>query len=193
MLKEYQEWREQQPGRPEHKVLTDDEAELLCANFRRMREGTTNEDLMWIDQAHRTLRRSRLPAAYVDGIRAELLQMIGMTKVDETFVYLAFWGMDGRSEFLKIGVAKDVKRRMGDIHSANPMDRLWTFKMPLDTRGEAMQVESALLRHMAKDRVTGEWIRLSGCSAQACEAIAASLAEVAAAARGRPVDMTVAD
>lgn len=187
MLKEYSEWREARQMEWDEQVAT------MGRGLRNIRGRVTMTQVAYVEHAVKALRRiEELPEAYVLGIRTELLQMLGTVGLDQTFVYLTFWGMEGRAHFLKIGIAKNVAKRMSDIHGANPMDRLWTYTMIFNTRGEATQVESALLRHMSPDKATGEWVRVAKCSEQACEAIAKSLAELAAQVSGLPVELTKA-
>lgn len=183
MLTEYSEWREKQ-------------AEIDAASFAAlidrvdsMKARANKGHAGTIDLAMRHLATTPLPEAYLEGIRFELLQMLGQEHVDRTFAYMTFWGMDGRAEFMKIGVAKDVRARMMGIRTGNPMERLWTFKMVFNSRSEAMRVESALLSKMSADRVSGEWIRMAKCSAQACQAIADDLAAVASELVERPIDL----
>ncbi len=186
MLAEYSEWRTKQ--------AEIDAAEMadLYLGIRRMREhGRRGNDQASIEIAMRSLAGTALPAAYLEGIRMELLQMLGLENVDRTYCYLTFWGVDGRAEFLKIGVARNVKNRMNGIRTGNPLDRLWTYTMALNSRGEAMKVEAALLENMKSDRTNGEWVRVAGCSEQACKAIADDLAELAATTCGRPTPLTL--
>lgn len=156
-----------------------------------MQKRTSDHDVLQIEWVCRLLRRTVLPDAYVDGIRLELLQMVGRPDADLTYVYLSFWGTDDRADYLKIGIAKNVRKRMSGAHTDNPMNRLWTYTMPLHTRAEAMKVEAALLSHMAHSRITGEWVKLSKFSDQACKAMAESLAEVAADVMDRELVATL--
>ena len=117
--------------------------------------------------------------------------MIGLEYKDHTYVYLTFWGLDDRAEFMKIGVAKDIKARMAGIKTGNPMDRLWTYCLLLHSRSEAMRVESALLSKMADTRVSGEWVKTSKFSGQTCRAICDDLSAVASELCGRPVALRV--
>jgi hypothetical protein len=128
-----------------------------------------------------------LPPSYVEGIKVELLTMLGMGRVaDTTSVYLSFYGID-RAEYLKIGIARNVRSRMQGATTDNPVPRLWTFEAVFASRSDALMVESALLRHMSTDKVHGEWVYVKGLSEQATEAVVASLAEVAAEAFGSAI------
>jgi len=173
----------------EHEAETD--AFLGLWNYlKRMQGRTSDADILKIEWAVRIIKRTVLPAAYVDGIRAELLLMVGKPDADLTYVYMTFWGMEDRADYMKIGIAKNVRKRMSGAHTDNPMNRLWTFTIPLPTRSEAMTVEAALLQHMAHSRITGEWVKLSKFSEQACKAMADSLAEVASVVCDRTLEAT---
>ncbi|OGT59752.1 MAG: hypothetical protein A3E01_04625 [Gammaproteobacteria bacterium RIFCSPHIGHO2_12_FULL_63_22] len=156
----------------------------------KMQKRTRDHDVLNIEWVSRILSNTVLPPAYIAGIRMELLQMVGKPDADLTYVYMSFWGMEDRADYMKVGVAKNVRKRMSGAHTDNPMNRLWTFTIPLHTRQEALNVEAALLKHMCESRITGEWVKLSKFSAQACRALAESLAEVAAEQVERAVQAT---
>lgn len=188
MLDEYNEWRAQQAERD---AAESARIEKLLDGFRTLKFNVKPEHVRTIDAVVSALQRLPYPPAYVEGIRAELLQMLGLDYLDHTYVYLTFWGLEDRAEFMKVGVAKDVKSRMAGIKTGNPMDRLWTYCLLLHSRSEAMRVESALLEKMADSRVSGEWVRTSKLSAQACRAISDDLAAVATEVCGRPIILRV--
>lgn len=126
-----------------------------------------------------------LPPGYVESIRSDVFKVLkdGHAYAPSN-VYLAFFGLDNKATHLKIGVAKDVKKRMGGIRTGNPLPNLWTYSATYETRRDAFAVESAILAHMAADSVHGEWVSVGSISERAAEAIVESLADVAEAAAG---------
>lgn len=104
-------------------------------------------------------------------------------------VYLGFFGLNDRSEFLKVGVAKNVRNRMADHSTGNPMFNVLTVSAQFQTRSTAFAVEQALLKHLIAEKTKGEWVHCKA-SIPACRAIAESLAEVAAEIAGHPVAFT---
>jgi hypothetical protein len=106
-------------------------------------------------------------------------------------VYLAFFGENDCSQYLKIGIAQNVKARMQGHRTSNPLPLVLTMTAEFLRKADARAVESALLRHMAGDRIHGEWVRCMA-SVPACRAIAESLAEVASEVSGRPVEFSEA-
>jgi hypothetical protein len=133
-----------------------------------------------------------LPPSYVEGVKVELLSMLGLGRIaNTTSVYLSFYGID-RAEYLKIGIAGNVRTRMMGATTDNPVPRLWTFEAAFASRTDALKIESALLRHMSADKVHGEWVYVKGLSSQATEAVVASLAEVATEAFGSAVQFSQA-
>jgi predicted GIY-YIG superfamily endonuclease len=102
-------------------------------------------------------------------------------------VYLAFFGESDRAQFLKIGVARNVRSRMKSHRSSNPLANPLTLAAEFPDRPAACRVEQALLAHMRQDRVTGEWVAFRA-SLDACRAVAVSLAEVASTVHGNPVE-----
>lgn len=160
----------------------------LIANLGRMRKWANDGDVIAVMQAMATLRRATaIPSAYVDGLQDELLQLIGKPdSVPLTSVYLAFHGPEERATFVKVGVARNVKSRMRQLYTGSPMPRLWTFALALKSRDLAYKVEGALHAHLRDTGSSGEWFALHGLTHQAAEQFAASLAEVAEMASGRP-------
>jgi hypothetical protein len=104
--------------------------------------------------------------------------------VEPISVYLAFYGINDMASYLKIGIAKNVKNRLGGIKTGNPLPNLWTFTAVYDSKRDALSVESALLDHMSGDSVHGEWINVHGMTLQVSEALAESLSEVASEVTG---------
>lgn len=161
----------------------------LMGGFAGMRKATSTRDAILVVQAIQTLRKTKLPDAYVDGVQDELLEMVGQTVPKDMLVhvYLTFHGAEDLATYMKVGVARDVSNRLSTLATGNPLPRLWAFKAPFIDRNYAMRVEAALLRHMNADRVTGEWVRVGGLSRSAADSVVESLAEVAGIACGRDV------
>lgn len=165
-----------------------DQLACIVAKLALAKGSATAKDVGHIAHAIAALRRVTVfPAAYVDGLQDELLGMIGRAAVgDTTHVYLAFHGED-RGSFLKVGVASNVKSRMGQISTGNPLPRLWVFSCALASRKKAERVEAALLAHMRESRITGEWVKVPGLNRKEAGKVVESLSEVAAEAYGSPV------
>lgn len=131
------------------------------------------------------LRELPFPPGYVDSLRDDALKVLNAgVSAKPTFVYLAFYGSNGRATHLKVGVAKNVKSRLASIRTGNPLPILWTFTALYPTRTSAMGVESALLAHLSGDSIHGEWVSVGALTASTAAAIVDSLADVAAAVSG---------
>lgn len=135
-------------------------------------------------------------AAHVEGTEFEPVPLADCSKDPPLYdippeppcsVYLGFFGDSERSTFLKIGIARNVANRMTQHIHSSPMVCTVAMSAEFPDRRAAMAVEAALLRHMRDDRARGEWVNCRA-SLEACRAIAASLAEVAAAVSGQPVE-----
>ena len=64
------------------------------------------------------------------------------------------------AECIKIGIAKDVGRRLEGIQSGNPLEVTIIYSREFEER-RAAQVERAAHRHFKAQRVRGEWFRVS--------------------------------
>jgi hypothetical protein len=163
---------------------------LLVAGLANMRSAAHAQQVGMVIMAVEQIRRAGcFPEAYVDGLRDEMLQMLGAAYPSDltTSVYLAFHGLDGRAAFMKAGIAKDVKKRMRELYTGNPMPRLWTYSAKVEGRGLAYRVESALHEHLRETATSGEWFQVHGLSEDAAAMVADSLSEVASQAANRPV------
>lgn len=137
-----------------------------------------------------SLRALPFPEAYLDGIRDELLMVLKGASRNHpcsTHVYLAFYGEE-KASFLKVGIARNVRRRLSGISTGNPLPNLCTFSAPFMTRPKAERIEAALLKHLSVDKVHGEWVSVHGLSREACKSVADSLAEVASEIAGYAVE-----
>lgn len=140
-------------------------------------------------QAIRIIRRAGcFPEAYVDGLQDEMLQMLGQPPPREAIasVYLAFHGLGDRSQFLKVGLASDVKKRMRELYTGNPMPRMWTFASEFTSRSLAYRVERGLHEHLKDSATSGEWFQAQ-LSQEAADMFAQSLSEVATMIADQPV------
>lgn len=164
--------------------------ERLLDGIAFMRGRATSNSAHSIVMALWTIRRAKcLPDAYLDGIQDEMLQMLAQPPPRNAIacVYLAFHGLNDRAEFLKIGVAADVKKRMRELYTGNPLPRLWTFSAEFNSRSLAYRVETALHKHMRHEGTSGEWFKVRGFSEDVAEQFVSSLAEVAGEVAEKPV------
>jgi hypothetical protein len=136
------------------------------------------------------LRELPYPQGYLDGVRDELLFMLtgrGNEPKPVASVYLAFYGHGRHANYLKIGIASDVRGRLASHTTSNPVPMLWAWTAGFNARPDAYGIESALLKHMSPDKLHGEWVSVGGFSEQATGALVESLAEVATASHGQLV------
>lgn len=159
------------------------------------RKNVKTRDIVAVMQAMSRLRRSSLPQAYVDGLQDEILQMMCDRVPDEAcdFVYLAFHGDGGHASHMKIGMAKDVRKRMSALYTGNPLPRLWVYAARIAGREVAQRIERELLLHMSKWRAEGEWVSVGGVNQASAEAITSSLAEVASLHTTQPVEFEIVE
>lgn len=108
----------------------------------------------------------------------EAARRIAEMRNGPTYCYLAFYGLDGRGLFLKVGMTSHPEKRLHDFACGNPLDCLWTFAARLPTRPQAYRVEQAILRHLADQKRRGEWLAVS-CDADGAWAIAREMSELA--------------
>lgn len=184
----YAEWREgQEKARP---VRTDEEIYTSAAEqIHRMRDNNNRMEIHYVEAAIKQLRKTILPAAYVEGIRGELYQMLGTDMGERTSVYLAFFGAGDQADYMKIGIARNVGRRMDGLRSGNPMMFLTAYSAPFVSRQAAARVEAGLLEFYRESRANGEWVRLSSPrDREGCRAIVESLCQVATGLYGREVE-----
>lgn len=161
----------------------------LVHNLTNYRARGNAADSVAVMKAIHYLRMSSLPESYVDGVQDELLRMI-CSRVARDYVYLAFHGEGKVASHMKIGVAKNVAKRMSGISTSSPLPRLWVFSAPLIGRKASLRIEKALLEHMSEDRSNGEWVSVGGLSESAAIAVVESLAEVAALVTSQSVKFT---
>lgn len=108
------------------------------------------------------LRKSTIPSAYIDGLQDELLALVcDRVPTDlKSHVYLTFHGERGVASHMKVGVAKNVRSRVGSFSTGNPLPELWTFAASFPGRHIAYRIERAILDHLGESRAKGEWVRV---------------------------------
>lgn len=154
-----------------------------------MQDCTSVNEAVSVIRAIRELRKTQLPTAYLDGIQDELLAMLGQhyPKRAQVSVYLTFHGSEGRASHLKIGVARNVRKRLASLQTGSPLPRLWTWSAPFNGRQLAFKVESKLLSIMEGNRTSGEWSSVGSITEPAAEKLVESLSDAAAALAGHAV------
>lgn len=95
------------------------------------------------------------------------------------YCYLAFHGMDGVAQFMKIGMTNHPERRIYGMATGNPLDCLWVFAGVLPSRRAAYHVEQTLIRYMSEYRRRGEWIVVHNIDAELAMSMARQLGMVA--------------
>ena len=161
---------------------------MICASNKTLGSLVTVYDI--VEQ----MRGIPFPPGYIDTLRDEMLSVLKTgIPTKPTFVYLAFYGFNGRATHLKIGVAKDVKARMASIRTGNPLQNLWTYTAAYSTKPDALRVEAALLAHMSSDSVHGEWVSVGLVSDKASAAIVGSLNDVAEAVAGCRINFRLSE
>ena len=74
------------------------------------------------------------------------------------YVYFIGTGIT-KGHQVKIGVAKDVEKRLKGMQTGNPHKLIILAKIPCDSRRHALHLEATLHERFKKDRMTGEWFR----------------------------------
>src|ERR1044072_1145144 len=105
-----------------------------------------------LDDAFAMLRSVGVPADFLESMRVqafwETAKAARPGEIDRTFCYLGFYGADNRASFMKVGIAKNVGKRLSAIATGNPLPCLWTFQAQFVHKHIARAVEARLLRHM---------------------------------------------
>lgn len=109
----------------------------------------------------------------------QAVKAIAAMRKGPAYCYLAFHGMDGVAQFMKIGMTNHPERRMYGMATGNPLDCLWVFAGILPSRRAAYHVEQTLIRHMAEYRRRGEWIVVQNIDANLATSMARQLGMVA--------------
>ena len=109
----------------------------------------------------------------------QAVKAIAAMRRGPAYCYLAFHGMDGIAQFLKIGMTNHPERRIYGMATGNPLDCLWVFAGVLPSRRAAYHVEQTLLRHMSEHRRRGEWIVVRDVGAELAASMARQLGMVA--------------
>ena len=90
------------------------------------------------------------------------------------------------AECIKIGIAKDVGRRLALLQSGNPLEIKAVYSRGFDDK-RASQVERSAHRHFKSKRIRGEWFRVSPNDAEAF--IARQPEQVIVAEKGSHADL----
>lgn len=109
----------------------------------------------------------------------EAVKAIAAMRKGNVYCYLAFHGLNGVAEFLKIGMTNHPERRIYGMATGNPLDCLWVFAGALPSRRAAYHVEQTLLRHMSEYRRRGEWIAVDNIGAELAASMARQLGMMA--------------
>lgn len=163
-------------------ALNPDEMRELGANFQidsnqqgmaerlmeRIADGSPFEDMAWIAQEAVRQAESNLPTA------REAAQQIAQLRDGPAYCYLAFHGLDGIAQFVKVGMTRHPERRMYEMATGNPLDCLWVYVCRAPTTALAYAMEQSLLRRMSEHKRRGEWITLGSIDTVAAAALARS-------------------
>lgn len=124
-------------------------------------------------------------AAIAEGLRMptarEAANGIAELRNGPAYCYLAFHGIDGVAQFVKVGMTRHPEQRMYNMATGNPLDCLWVYVCQLQTASAAYGVEQKLLRHMASHKRRGEWLSIGAADEAMAASIAQGLADVAGA------------
>jgi len=58
----------------------------------------------------------------------------------------------------KVGISKNVERRLQSLNHGSPIDILFAFKLPMDSETDARYLERQVLSHLKNRKVRGEWL-----------------------------------
>ena len=67
----------------------------------------------------------------------------------------------GRYGYIKIGVARNIAKRMESLQTSNARELELILAIPFDTREAALRAEAKLHRKFRRHRVRGEWFHKS--------------------------------
>lgn len=82
------------------------------------------------------------------------------TKQESDNPYYVYFITDGTNA-VKIGVAKDVKKRLGSIQTGNPRKVSVLYLIKCDSEKEAYVIENGLHRIYSEYRLEGEWFLIN--------------------------------
>lgn len=111
-------------------------------------------------------------------LRQDAARSISEMRAGPAYCYLAFHGLDGIAQFLKIGMSRHPERRLYGMATGNPLDCLWAFTAKLPTAKQAYHAEQSLLRHMEERKRRGEWIEIGATDEAGAVALARQLGAV---------------
>lgn len=88
----------------------------------------------------------------------KILTLDGYLTTESAFVYFIF-NIDCQA--IKIGVAKNVEKRLKSLQTSSPSILELLHKIQLDSLKEAFKLESLLHKRFANLRINGEWFKAS--------------------------------
>lgn len=94
------------------------------------------------------------------------------------YCYLAFCGVGGRAQYVKIGMSIHPEKRLYGMATGSPLDCLWVYTADMPGRKAAYRAEQFLLRRMADHRRRGEWIEVGDLDAKGAASLARHLSQV---------------
>lgn len=109
----------------------------------------------------------------------EAAEQIAALRNGHAYCYLAFYGMGGTAQYMKIGMTRHPEQRLYGMATGNPLDCLWVFVCKLPTVRAAYHVEKSLLRHMEDHKRRGEWLEVGETDEAGAIGLARQLGEVA--------------
>ncbi|GAA5075584.1 GIY-YIG nuclease family protein [Lysobacter panacisoli] len=127
----------------------------------------------------------RLVEAAVKGARANLATArVAAKRIAElhngpAYCYLAFYGLGGVANFVKIGMTRHPEKRLYGMATGNPLDCLWVYVSRLPVAKSAFRVEQELHRHLDPNKRRGEWFSVGETDAGGAAALARQLHAVA--------------
>jgi hypothetical protein len=132
--------------------IDDNQAE--CA-FRIARERLLDDPDVEAEDAFeeaKTHARTLVPTAH------EAALEISALRNGPTFCYLAFFGLEGRAQFVKVGRSTHPERRIYSFTTGNPLDLLAIYARKFISRQEAHAAEQSILKAAKETSRRGEWL-----------------------------------
>jgi len=127
---------------------------------------------MW--EAAESISQDALPETAKEAARR-----IASLRTGPTFVYLAFHGVDGIAQYVKVGISRHPEQRLYGMATGNPLDCLWAFTCRVGTAEAAYGVEQRIIRHLDAHKRRGEWLEVGQSDKDAAFALARQLTQFA--------------
>jgi len=93
-----------------------------------------------------------------------------------TYCYLAFFGLNGRCKYVKVGMSTHPERRVYKLTTGCPLDLIAIYACPETSKKAAYRLEQSLLRNMNGISRRGEWLEIDECAAKDIADVAHGLA-----------------